>query len=430
MSMQTITRIQHPKWSQDVFVPNEVIGLPVRYRVVMGGRGGSKSWEFARRLLLKAIQEPLTILCTRELQKSIKDSVHKLLVSQIEQMGLQDHFYWDKTHLRSHIGTEFIFLGLRYNADEVKSLEGVDICWLEEAQATTQNSLDMLIPTIRKPNSEIWITYNPKNEDDPVHQMFIIEGRENAIVKHINFDSNPWFPAVLDQERRTLEAINPKLYRRVWLGEIVELGNGDYFPTEKVNIIESIPTRDILFKVRAWDLAATEPSDNNPDPDYTSGVLMGITKDKRIIIIDVISKQLNASDVRKLVTNTAMMDGKKTFIRMAQDPAQAGKDQVESYKRMLRRFKVASERITGSKEARSEALSAEWHGGNVNVINGDWTNEYLKTMNSFPYKKMHDDSVDASNDAYSELIKLSERRRSGDLMRSLYMPKHRRIYKI
>lgn len=395
-------KIQHPAWSRDVFVPRTVNGKPVRYRVIKGGRGSSKSWEVARRLIIRAATEPLLVLCTRELQKSIKDSVHRLLVSQIELMGLQDHFDWDKTHLTSRAGSEFLFYGLRYNPDEIKSTEGVDICWLEEAQATKQESLEMLIPTIRKELSEVWVTYNPKNENDAINRMFVVEGRDNAIVRHVNWDENPWFPEVLRVEKDQLYAINPKLADRIWGGQIVEIGSGDYFPSDKLNVLDEMPD-NIIRSVRAWDLAATKPSDDNPDPDYTSGVRMGIDGKGRIIIMDVQRDQIDANDVRNLVRNTARSDG-DIVTRIPQDPGQAGKEQAQSYIRMLQGFKVKTDRVTGDKEVRSAALSAEWQMGNVYMVRGSWNNEYKHIMNAFPKKEIHDDDVDASNDAYSELI--------------------------
>lgn len=402
----TALKIQHPRWSHEVFAPSTVNGMPVRYRLAKGGRGSSKSWEFARRLLIRAATDQLIILCTRELQKSIKDSVHRLLVSQIELMGLSNHFDWDKTHLTSKAGSEFLFYGLRYNPDEIKSTEGVDICWLEEAQATKQESLDMLIPTIRKPSSEIWVTYNPKNEDDPVNKMFVTEGRDNAIVRHVNWDENPWFPDVLRIEKDQLYKINPKLADRIWGGQIVEIGSGDYFPSEKLNTLEKAPS-DIGKPVRAWDLAATKPSDENPDPDYTSGVKMAIDGQGRIIVLDVERGQLDANDVRNLVRKTAKADG-DIQIRVPQDPGQAGKEQAQSYKRMLSEHNVKTERVTGDKEVRSSSLSAEWQNGNVYMVKGKWNDEYKKIMNAFPSKEEHDDDVDASNDAYSELVNGSQ----------------------
>jgi predicted phage terminase large subunit-like protein len=354
----------------------------------------------ARRLLIAATKRKITVLCTRELQKSIKDSVHKLLVEQIEMCGLQGNFEWNKTQLRSKIGSEFLFYGLRYNPDEIKSTEGVDICWLEEAQATSQDSLDMLIPTIRKPGSEIWVTYNPKFEDDPIHHMFCVEGRDNAIVRHVNYDENPWFPDVLRVEMEQLRRINPKLARRIWDGEVVEIGGGDYFPSDKVNYIDEAPHMNKI--VRAWDLAATQPSDENPDPDYTAGVKMGIDSEGRVIVLDVRIERINANDVRNMVRGTAEMEP-DVIIRVPQDPGQAGKEQAESYRRMLGQFSIKTERVTGNKETRSESLSAQWHAGNVYLVCAPWNAFYLRMMNAFPTPDVHDDVVDASNDAYSEI---------------------------
>ncbi|MEM7366384.1 MAG: PBSX family phage terminase large subunit [Pseudomonadota bacterium] len=359
------------------------------------------SWEFARRLIIRAACQKLTVLCTRELQRSIKDSVHRLLVSQIEILGLSDHFHWDKTHLLSNTGSEFLFYGLRYNPEEIKSTEGVDICWLEEAQATKQESLDMLIPTIRKPGSEIWCTYNPKHIDDPVHNMFCVERRDNAIVKHVNWDDNPWFPEELKTEMEQLRRINPKLALRIWDGKIIQIGGGDYFPSEKANLIDGKP--EVFRRVRGWDLAATEPSDVNPDPDYTAGVEMGIDKDGRVIVFDVKRGQLNANSVRNLIKKTAEADT-RVHIRIPQDPGQAGKEQAASYRRMLSGYSVTTMPVTGDKETRSESLSAEWQAGNVYLVRGDWNEKYLEIMNAFPTDDMHDDEVDASNDAFSELI--------------------------
>lgn len=394
-------KVQHPLWSRDVFQPKEVNGLPVRYRVAKGGRGSSKSWEFARRLIIRAATEKIIVLCTRELQKSIKDSVHRLLINQIEMMGLQDHFNWNKTQLTGINGSEFLFYGLRFNTSEIKSTEGVNVVWLEEAQATSQESLEMLIPTIREPNSEIWVTYNPLHETDPINKMFVTEGRKNAIVRHVNWDENPWFPDVLREEMEQLRAINPKLASRIWDGQIVEIGSGDYFPSEKATIIPDQP--EVIGKVcRAWDLAATSPTDSNPDPDYTAGVKITVDDRGRVIILDARLGQFNANAVRNLVQDTAKQDD-RAIIRVPQDPGQAGKEQAESYRRMLSGYRVVTERVTGDKETRSEALSAEWQKGNVYLVKGPWNAEYLRMMNSFPTKEVHDDVVDASNDAYSEI---------------------------
>ena len=137
-----------------------------RYRVLYGGRGGAKSWGVARALLIKGAQAPLRILCAREFQTSIKDSVHKLLCDQIVDMGLAGFYEITEKSIKGKNGTEFFFVGLRNNVVNVKSIEGVDVCWVEEAQTVSRNSWNVLIPTIRKEQSEIWVTFNPELETD------------------------------------------------------------------------------------------------------------------------------------------------------------------------------------------------------------------------------------------------------------------------
>lgn len=176
---------------------------------------------------------------------------------------------------------------------------------------------------------------------------------------------------------------------------------GDYFPEEMVNFIDTLPN-DIVKVCRGWDLAATDPSTENPDPDATSGVKIGVTKNNDIIIIDRKSKKINASKVEKLIRNTAEIDGKRCKIRVPQDPGQAGKSQAQQYVKLLKGFPVKTQTVSGDKEVRSRILSAQWQAGNVYVLRADWNEAYLSEMNAFPLGA-HDDDVDASNDAYDEI---------------------------
>ena len=132
-------------------------------------------------------------MCTRELQKSIKDSVHKLLIDIIEMYGLQGNFDYSDHYLKSKIGGEFIYSGLRHNVNQIKSMEGIDICWIEEAQTVSKDSLRIVYPTIRKPGSEIWQTFNPDLEEDPIYQEVVENPRPNAISRKVNFTENNWF---------------------------------------------------------------------------------------------------------------------------------------------------------------------------------------------------------------------------------------------
>ena len=187
---------------------------------------------------------------------------------------------------------------------------------------------------------------------------------------------------------------------------------GLYFPRDKVVLIDEAPT-DLVRVVRAWDLAGTEDKkNNNPEdgPAYTAGVLIGKRKNGRLVILDVINRRLNASDVRNLVLTTARTDKaawkSKYRIRMNQDPGQAGVDQKEQYIKLLSGFSVNIERESGSKEVRAEPLSAQWINGNVEVLNRAWTSEYLAQLDGFPDRKFKD-MADASNTGFLELEKMN-----------------------
>jgi phage terminase large subunit len=195
----------------------EPLFSPKRYKVLYGGRGAARSWSVARALLIKAAQSTLRIGCFREFQKSIKDSVHRLLKDQIDLLELPGYHITDH-ELRHVNGSLFIFEGLRQNVTKIKSLEGIDIAWVEEAERVSKTSWDVLIPTIRKPGSEIWVTYNPDLEDDPTHLRFAKRPPPNAWVKQVSASDNPWFPAELAAERAYLYAVDPDAADHVWGG--------------------------------------------------------------------------------------------------------------------------------------------------------------------------------------------------------------------
>lgn len=220
--------------------PFQHLFSPARYKIYYGGRGGAKSWAFARALLIIALQRPVRVLCARELQNSIADSVHKLLSDQIWSLGLQHRFHVTKTSITSTNGSEFLFKGLRHNAAEIKSLEGVDICWTEEAQSVSKESWDLLIPTIRKQDSEIWISFNPGRPDDETYKRFVLSPPENAIVKKVGYRENPWFPDVLRKEMEFCRRTDPDAFRHVWEGEPRVLTNAQIF--RKRYVIEPFDT--------------------------------------------------------------------------------------------------------------------------------------------------------------------------------------------
>lgn len=209
------------------------MGEKARYKGAHGGRGSAKSWSFARALLIMGGSRPLRILCCREYQKSIKDSVHQLLSDQIQEMNMG---YWydiqAQTIKHRSNGTLFGFSGLRHNVIELKSYEGADIAWVEEAQAVSKKSWEILIPTIRKEESEIWLSFNPELEDDYTYQRFVLNPPKDSNIITMNWRDNPWFPNVLNEERLDLKERDPDAYMHVWEGHPKQVLEGAIFAKE------------------------------------------------------------------------------------------------------------------------------------------------------------------------------------------------------
>lgn len=237
------------------------IWQPKRYKVMHGGRGGGKSWTVAGVLLAMASERPLRVLCAREVQKSIKQSVHQLLTDQIARLGLWAFFEVLETEIRGANGSLFLFAGLQsHTVDSIKSFEGCDIVWVEEAHGVSKKSWDVLIPTIRKEGSEIWLTLNPDMESDETYQRFIASPSPDTWVVEINWRDNPWFPEVLNQER--LKAKRSMLaddYAHIWEGKARRVAEGAIYRHEMESLYLERRARDVPYDPTlpvhtVWDL--------------------------------------------------------------------------------------------------------------------------------------------------------------------------------
>ncbi len=198
-------------WAQPLLIPK-------RYKCLWGGRGSGKSYAVADALLIEGLRRPIRVLCAREFQTSIKESVHYLLAERIDVLGLRDFYQVQQTTIAGANGSQFIFKGVRHNVQSIKSMAGLTHLWLEEAQTISAESWQVLIPTIREEGSEIWVTFNPLHETDTVWQELVAKDRANAYVQRVNWDRNPHFPSVLDEERLQMLATDPDAYYHVWEG--------------------------------------------------------------------------------------------------------------------------------------------------------------------------------------------------------------------
>lgn len=249
-----IPRIQFPKKLKPLFTKS-------RYKVLKGGRGGAKSWGIARALLLLGAKTRLRILCTREVQKSIKDSVHRLLEDQIELLGLGEFYEVLEHEIRGANGTEFIFSGLSvHTVYSIKSFEGVDIVWVEEAQAVKKKSWNILVPTIRKPGSEIWISFNPELDTDETYVRFWMHPPPDTIQIEMFYTDNPFFTKELEDERRHDELTKDKdEYRNIWEGSPLIAVAGAIYAKQVVKAVKEGRIRPLPYDPRLkvhtiWDL--------------------------------------------------------------------------------------------------------------------------------------------------------------------------------
>jgi phage terminase large subunit len=219
-------RVQLPDWAVWLDVPLNAAREPVRHRVLYGGRGGAKSWTIAHKIAERARRSPVRILCTREFQNSIRDSSKKLIEDCIARMGFGangDRFFtMTEREIRGRNGSLITFLGLNGKDQAIKSLEGYDIAWVEEAATLSQSSIDALVPTIRRKGSEIWWSYHPRYPSDPVDRMF--RGRDlppGSIVLPVQWNDNPWFPDVLRRDMEYDRQRDPEKHSHVWQGGYV-----------------------------------------------------------------------------------------------------------------------------------------------------------------------------------------------------------------
>ena len=216
---------------------------PARYKGAWGGRGSGKSHGVAEMVIeAHVMDQKRRTVCVREVQKSLNQSVKRLLETKIQSMNAGAYFDVQESCIKSVTGDGIIlFQGMQnHTADSIKSLEGMDCAWVEEAQSMSQRSLDLLRPTIRKPGSELWFTWNPGESTDPVDVLLRGENPPpNAVVIPVNFVDNPWFPDVLREEMEYDKRRDPDKYAHVWLGEYVRNSEARVFKNWSIEEFEA-----------------------------------------------------------------------------------------------------------------------------------------------------------------------------------------------
>lgn len=221
-----------------VFLP---LLAPARYKGAFGGRGSAKSHFFAELAIERSIAEKTDIVCVRENQKSLDQSVKKLLEHKIEKLNAGEYFEVQDKRILARNGGRIIFQGMaNHTAESIKSLEGYDIAWVEEAQTLSQRSLDMLRPTIRKDDSELWFSWNPRFDTDPVDALLRGETPPpDAVIVESNWQDNPWFPEVLRREMEYDQQRDAEKYAHVWLGHYQRNSEARVFKNWRVEEFEA-----------------------------------------------------------------------------------------------------------------------------------------------------------------------------------------------
>lgn len=256
--------------SDEVEFPEKLKCLfePHPYKVLHGGRGAAKTWGICRALLILGARQKLRILCAREFQNSIQDSVHKTLSDQIKNMELEKFYEIQKTVILGRPGTtaegtEFLFAGLRHNVKSIKSKEGLDILFVEEAVDVSKESWETVIPTLRQDapfgpfgqGSEIWISFNPELDDDETYSRFVVSPPTGAKVVALNWRDNPWFPETLRKQKEDLREKDPDAYLNIWEGK---------------------PRQWLTSAVYANELRAAEAAERVCEVPYRAGVPVSV----------------------------------------------------------------------------------------------------------------------------------------------------------
>ena len=348
-----LERVQIPEPFTDLMQPH-------RYKAFYGGRGSGKSHSFATSLLLLAGQRKIRILCCREVQRSIKDSVKQLLDDKIDDLGLGAFFTSTRDNITGTNGSQFIFSGLgNLTADQIKSYEKIDLCWIEEAQTISSRSIEILIPTIRTPGSEIWASWNPRHQSDPIDQRFRgMNPPDDAIIREVNYDDNPFFPDELTAEMAHDRENNPGRFGHIWLGAYEPQAIGAIWDRQNIHD-HRIADPPEMGRV----LVSVDPAVSSEAGADEHGIIVaGLGDDRRgYVLDDVTCKGPPQKWAERAVAAYDLHDADAVVLERNQ-----GGDMVRHTLRTVRpNIKVVEVTATRGKHVRAEPVSALYHLGQI-----------------------------------------------------------------
>lgn len=338
--------------------------VPSRYKAAFGGRGSGKSHFYAIATVANAVsKQGLRVVCVREVQKSLKESVKRLIEDKIAELGVSDLFDIKNDEIRTPGGGVILFQGMQdHTAESIKSLEGFNIAWVEEGQTLSARSLEMLRPTIRAPGSELWFSWNPRSANDPVDKFFRGETPpENAVIRKVNYSDNPWFPEELEAERLLDAKSNRDRYGHIWLGEYEPTAIGAIW--DRVTIHqgrrEKAPTLNRI-------VVAVDPAvSSKPDSDEHGIVVAGIGEDQRgYVLEDASLKGSPRQWAERAIATYDRFDADAIVIEINQ-----GGDMCrETLKSVRRDIRIVEVRATRGKHVRAEPISALYALGRVSHV--------------------------------------------------------------
>lgn len=338
---------------------------PARYLGAYGGRGSGKSHFFGELLVETAYCNPgFRAVCVREVQKSLKESAKRLIEDKMRALGLQQSFRVLNDRIETPGDGIIIFQGMQdHTADSVKSLEGFDVAWIEEAQTLSHRSLELLRPTIRKPGSQIWASWNPDNEDDAIDQFLRVRPPDDSIVVRANYSDNPWFPQELEAERQHDEKNFPDRYGHIWLGDYAPTalgaiwGRGDF---ERYRMDEAPPL--------ARTVVAVDPAVTSTDVSDEHGIIVAaLGEDKRgYVLEDATTSGTPNQWAERVWQMVDKWEADAVVIEVNQ-----GGDMVKHTLKSVRNLssdRIVEVRATRGKHVRAEPISALYSEGKVSHV--------------------------------------------------------------